>query len=544
LGDLYQELSLAAASRVEASQAPPATVQTTQAHRFLATLNRSRTIQGERYVSLLNQAERIRLSLLMLSRLRARLQREDAATPHIDALDTSFRSASHMLRSIGRSLVTGTAAEARPEFLQQLENAAESLRSVTAPGSTAATQAAAARFQLDALAGQLRSAADLATNSSPIGRIAFERREARQPWTLRLLGTFATLRANLSLQSAACRHAIRLAICVALGQMAAGALGTGRSYWLPMTVVIVLKPDFTATLSRGLLRVAGTAIGLVAATVLFEILPSTVLTELIMVCVLTFVLRGFGPANYGFFVVLVSAFVVVLFALTGIAPGEVIAERGINTAVGGLLAVGAYVVWPTWERTQISEAWARMLDAYRNYFHAIRQSSTEPEASFAQEVDRARMAGRLARSNLEASIERLSSEPGVTASDIGTMTTMLASSHRVAHAMMAIETGLTHGSPVAASPEFRRFANHVELTLHSLAAALRGSRLRLSDLPDLREDHRALAHSENPGVRYDLVNIESDRVTNSLNTLTEQLLDWMAKRAARARRSAATPAHV
>jgi hypothetical protein len=65
----------------------------------------------------------------------------------------------------------------------------------------------------------------------------------------------------------------------------------------------------------------------------------------------------------------------------------------------------------------------------------------------------------------------------------------------------------------------------VELTLHSLAGALRGSRLRRAELPDLREDHHALAHSGDPATeRYALVNVETDRVTNSLNTLSEELL--------------------
>jgi uncharacterized membrane protein YccC len=402
-----------------------------------------------------------------------------------------------------------------------------------------------ARFQLDALAGQLRSAAHLAANSSPSGRIAFERREAGQPWRLRLAGTYATLRANLSLQSTACRHAIRLALCIAAANLAAAVLGTGRPYWLPMTAAIVLKPDFTSTLSRGLLRIAGTAVGLVLATILFHTLAPAVWTEVLLVAVLAFVLRCFGPANYGIFVVAVSALVVVLFALAGIPPAEVVAERGLNTVVGGFLALGAYLVWPTWERTRVSDAWANLLDAYRQYFHVVRKSYLLPDSDFAHELERARMAGRLARSNLEASIDRLSTEPGVSSDDLGLLTAMLASSHRLAHAMMALEAGLGRSRPVPALAEFRRFANHTELTLHSLASALRGSPLSVRDLPDLREDHHALVHAGDPLMeRHALVNVETDRITNSLNTLSGQLLDWMAKRAPDTRASEAVATRV
>jgi hypothetical protein len=63
-----------------------------------------------------------------------------------------------------------------------------------------------------------------------------------------------------------------------------------------------------------------------------------------------------------------------------------------------------------------------------------------------------------------------------------------------------------------------------------LAGALRGSPLTRGELPDLREDHHALAHSGDPATeRYALVNVETDRVTNSLNTLSEELLEWLER---------------
>jgi hypothetical protein len=95
--------------------------------------------------------------------------------------------------------------------------------------------------------------------------------------------------------------------------------------------------------------------------------------------------------------------------------------------------------------------------------------------------------------------------------------------------MMALESTLAQTNPTPARPEFRTLANHVELTLHSLAHALRGSPLSRSDLPDLREDHHALvALGGSAAERHALVNAETDRMTNSLNTLSEEVLRWIA----------------
>src|SRR5581483_4166547 len=115
------------------------------------------------------------------------------------------------------------------------------------------------------------------------------------------------LRANLTLGSAACRHALRLATCVAAGDAFARVLNLNRFYWLPMTVAILLKPDFTATFSRGVLRLAGTFTGLVFATALFHLLPAGVWVSVAAIAGLTFVLRTLGAANYGVFSIAISA---------------------------------------------------------------------------------------------------------------------------------------------------------------------------------------------------------------------------------------------
>ena len=78
-----------------------------------------------------------------------------------------------------------------------------------------------ARWQLDALTGQLASAVELAAHTSQSGMREFERREAAQPWSLRLAGVLAVLRANLTLDSAAFRHALRLAVCVVIADTVA-----------------------------------------------------------------------------------------------------------------------------------------------------------------------------------------------------------------------------------------------------------------------------------------------------------------------------------
>lgn len=517
LGELYRKLAQTAARHSKASEAPPATTEITNARRALSTLQSDHRVESERYLSLLNQAERIRLSLLALDRMRHRFEGEDLLA---GILDRALQLCSRSLESIGDWLVSGSDPNPAPEKLNELESLAEEARQ--------ANLAHDARFQMDAVAGQIRSAMDLAVNATPRGGAAFAEREARRPWGLRLGDPLATLRANLTLQSPAFRHALRLAVCIAVSEFLAGIFGVRRSYWMPMTIAIVLKPDFTSTFSRGVLRLAGTLIGLLLTTALFHFHSPDVTEKVLVVVVAFFVMRCFGPANYGIFVAALSALVVALVAITGVDPKSVIVARAWNTAAGGALALLAYAAWPTWERYQVSEALANMLDAYFAYFQVIADAYQSPDRTMTDQLHRVRLGARLARSDAEASVDRVSAEPGIREARMQLLSAMLASSHRFVHAVMALEAGLLNSPPIPAREGFRRFSWDVELTLHSLSAALRGSPLFAGDVPDLRADHRALVRSGDAKTeRYALVNVETDRLTNSLNTLVEQVVQWV-----------------
>src|SRR5205814_7948964 len=104
----------------------------------------------------------------------------------------------------------------------------------------------------------------------------------------------------------------------------------------------VLRPDFTTTFSRGILRLAGTFAGLLLATVLFHFFHTGMATDITLIAVFTFLMRWVGTANYGVFVTAVSSMVVLLIATTGVDPKEVIAARAVNTVIGGALALAAY----------------------------------------------------------------------------------------------------------------------------------------------------------------------------------------------------------
>ena len=58
------------------------------------------------------------------------------------------------------------------------------------------------------------------------------------------------MRANLHLDSAVFRHAVRLAMSLTVAEIVAHRVGWSRPYWIPMTVAIVLQPRLATIVAR------------------------------------------------------------------------------------------------------------------------------------------------------------------------------------------------------------------------------------------------------------------------------------------------------
>jgi uncharacterized membrane protein YccC len=535
LGQLYLDLAEDVDPHSGKLLSLPLSTLSTQAQETLSALGRDHSIEGERYRLLFDQADRIRMSSFVLDSLRQEFtERKGELAPDrqntAECLEKLLATASRLLRSIGESLIADQSIKEGPDLLKELhllfKEAHRQSSDSDPPRSNEISLA------MDTLAGQLRAVLDLAQHATPEGLAEFARQEAAHPWKFQMQGWLGTLRANLHFESPAFRHAVRLATCVAVGDAIGRSISWQRSYWLPMTVAVVLKPDFTTTFSRGVLRLAGTFTGLILATALYHLFPLSPVTQLMLVGIFTFLLRSVGPANYGVFSLAISGLIVFLIAATGVSPAEVVTERAVNTVAGGLLALLAYALWPTWERTQVWESIAEMLDACRLYFQSIVERFERDDPSLDSKLEETRRAWRRARSNAEASVDRVSAEPGITAKRLDCVTSILAHSHALVHAMMALEAGLV-GTQASKPPlEFQAFARDVDFTLYFLAAALRGSSAASETLPKLREDHSRLIQArENFPAAYDFVLIETDRLTTALNTLREQVMSCLGQNA-------------
>ena len=112
---------------------------------------------------------------------------------------------------------------------------------------------------------------------------------------------------------------------------------------------MVLKPDYGATMQRGVARVGGTGLGVVVFGLLIVAIHPSGFTLTLLIAVTTWAAYASFAASYALFSFAVTAIVVLLLTPLGGNQLSTVADRGLDTLVGGALALIAYVAWPTWE---------------------------------------------------------------------------------------------------------------------------------------------------------------------------------------------------
>ena len=194
----------------------------------------------------------------------------------------------------------------------------------------------------------------------------------------RLADARGVVRANLTLDSAVCRHAVRLGVATAVGVGIYRLFDIEHGYWIPLTVLFVLRPDFGSTFSRGGLRAAGTILGILLAGATTWAIGEDDTLALIPIAVFCWGALAFLFANYAVFTTSITALVVLMVDLAGEPAVDAMGERLVASAIGIVIALVVFVVWPTWTRERMAAAVGQYVDALRAYAVGVLQACVDP----------------------------------------------------------------------------------------------------------------------------------------------------------------------
>lgn len=274
------------------------------------------------------------------------------------------------------------------------------------------------------------------------------------------------LRQNLSFESDAFRHALRVGVGATIAVALSKTFAVNHGYWMSLTLVFILQPYFATTWQRTLERVAGSVAGAIGASLLglFLSTPLSVALAVLPIALGTFAARTIHYALFTFF--LTSQFVLV----THIQQPEIYepmlaALRAFNSVLGGILALlVGFLVWPEKEPRQLAGALSVALERHAAYARALLQEkSGEPDAG--QDIVALRRMACLSADNAQASLQRLQQNPVHRDRNVGTAESLLNAMRRVTAAgtVLEIQPALPSGSPAA-----RALSDYGSVLAHAL----------------------------------------------------------------------------
>jgi uncharacterized membrane protein YccC len=209
------------------------------------------------------------------------------------------------------------------------------------------------------------------------------------------------------------QHSLRVSLVAAFGIALYYLFDIPRGYWIVLTVMILLQPEFGSTWEKTRDRLLGTLAGAGLGTVLLmsaNTFPFSFLATCIALCCFLFVY--FQPKNYKLAVVFVTVMLVAMLEIAEHIDWHIALYRMFSTTIGGVLAVGAgYLLWPRWESVQFPQLLAKALQANKNYLLQIGHELAT-QAGFHPRVIAARRKAEIGNLNALESIKRLELERG------------------------------------------------------------------------------------------------------------------------------------
>lgn len=217
---------------------------------------------------------------------------------------------------------------------------------------------------------------------------------------------------NLSLNSTVFRHALRMSIVLSATYFLFNIFNYSSftTYWILLTILVILKPGFGLTKERNLQRLLGTIIGGIIGGIILITVPDVMIRFLILI-VFFLIAYSLFRVNYIMAVIFMTPYVLIMLSFSGVNTLEMAKERVIDTFIGGSIAfLSSYVIFPNWESFQIRSNMRSLLVAnYRYLAQAILILSDSKISIIDYKL--ARKEVYIASANMGSTFQRLLTEP-------------------------------------------------------------------------------------------------------------------------------------
>lgn len=217
---------------------------------------------------------------------------------------------------------------------------------------------------------------------------------------------------NLNLDSGVFRHAIRVTLALLSGYLISLFFHVGHSYWILLTIVVLLKPAYSLTKLRNRARLVGTFFGILLGIMILLLIKINTALLIIMIIFMA-ISYIFLRTSYITSVFFMTAYLVIFFHL--LYPNNlriVLTDRLVDTAIGsGIAFLSSLFLVPAWEHTTIKNYITTILQKSRIYYDVVARAFAANTPPPRKEIALARRDTLVALANLSDAFTRMLSEP-------------------------------------------------------------------------------------------------------------------------------------
>ena len=343
------------------------------------------------------------------------------------------------------------------------------------------------------------------------------------------------IRQNLTAHSTIFRHALRLTVTMLVGYALGALFPIQNSYWIMLTIVVIMRPGYGLTKSRSIQRVYGTLIGGAVALGIVLLVHDPYVYGMLAAISLVF---GFSlvQKNYGGAAVFITLYVIFLYALIRPDAIPVIQFRVLDTVMGaGLAFLASLFLWPSWESLNILLAIADSIQANRYYLQEI-STFYQHKGELPTSYKLARKEAFLAVGNLNAAFQRMSQEPASKRQNFSEIYEMVVLNHTLLTAVAALGTFIQNHVTSEKTSYFQTFIDSTDGNLEAAQAYLKREKPTIHDFTsDLNRATSYLEHQyqeamEHPGSSWPESLLPDEEKHNSLQevSLVTGQLKWLS----------------
>jgi uncharacterized membrane protein YccC len=259
---------------------------------------------------------------------------------------------------------------------------------------------------------------------------------------------------------------IRLMVCVGVAAVASEVLPLQRSYWVVLTVAVVVKPDNGSVFARALQRGIGTIVGVVLGGVILTAVPYG--PWLLFPMAVLAAGQPYGRLrNYGLVATFMTPLIVLLIDLlvpAGWRPPE---QRLVDTLLGcAIVLLVGYVSWPSSWHSHLPGQFAATLRDICRFIEL--ELIPDPDPAAPSRGGRPRRQAYRALGDLHEEYQRAMSEPAAVSRRASAWWPAIIALDEVADATTATGVAIRRGAP-APSPDAVR---QLTAALYAVADAI------------------------------------------------------------------------